>query len=71
MTSGPGTANRRRRSRVDAFDEGFNNWIQSAVVADWYERRGRPVPPAWRKRLDEGRKWVENLSAEDYDRLIH
>lgn len=56
---------------MSTFDEGFHNWMQSAMAADWYEKHGKPVPPAWKKRLDEGRKWVENLSAEDYDRLIH
>jgi hypothetical protein len=65
------TANSRRMSRMRAFDKEFNNWIQSALAADWYEKRGKPVPPAWKKRLDRGREWVENLSAEDYDRLIH
>lgn len=56
---------------MSAFDKGFNNWIQSALAADWYEKHGKPLPPPWKKRLEEGRKWVENLSAEDYDRLIH
>lgn len=53
------------------FDTGFHNWMQSAMAADWYEKHDRPVPPELKKRLDEGRKWVENLSAEDYSRLIH
>lgn len=56
---------------MSAFDKGFHNWIQSALAADWYERHGKPLPPMWKTRLEEGRTWIENLSAEDYDRLIH
>ena len=53
------------------FDAGFHNWMASAMAYDWYEKHGKPLPRKWKKRLDEGRKWVENLSAEDYDSLIH
>ena len=53
------------------FNAGFHNWMASAMAYDWYEKHKRPLPRKWKKRLDEGRRWVENLSAEDYDRLIH
>ena len=56
---------------MDEFDKGFHNWMQAALAANWYEKHGKPLPPELKKRLDEGRKWVENLSAAEYDSLIH
>lgn len=53
------------------FDTGFHNLIASALMADWYERQGKPIPQKLQQRLDEAREWLEGLSAEDYDRLIH
>ena len=53
------------------FNAGFHNWIASAMAADWYEKHGKPIPPKWKKRFDEGQAWIDGLSAEDYDRLIH
>ena len=54
-----------------AFNKGFHNWMASAMADDWYRKHGKPTPRKWKKRLDEGQAWLEGLSAEDYDRLIH
>jgi hypothetical protein len=53
------------------FDNGFHNWIASAMVYEWYEKHGKPLPRKWKKRFDDGKAWVNGLSADDYDRLIH
>jgi len=53
------------------FDAGFLNWIKSAMAIDRYEKNGKPIPRKWKKRFDEGQSWLNGLSAEDYDRLIH
>jgi hypothetical protein len=53
------------------FDSGFHNLMVSAMAEDWYKKHGKPIPLKWQKRLDEARDWLEGLSNEDYDRLIH
>lgn len=54
------------------FDTGFHNWIASAMAYDdWYEVHGKPLPQIWKKHFDEGQAWLNGLSDEDYNRLIH
>lgn len=41
------------------------------MVYEWYEKHGEPLPLKWKKRFDEGKAWLNGLSDDDYDRLIH
>lgn len=53
------------------FDRGFDKWMSSAIEHEMLTRQGKPIPRKLRRRIDEARDWLHNLSDEDYSRLIH
>lgn len=53
------------------FDEGFDKWMSSAIEYEMLTRQGKPIPRKLQKMLDESSDWLNNLSDEDYSRLIH
>ena len=53
------------------FDDGFHNMMSSALEYEGLMRQGKPIPPELQKRLDESRDWLNGLSNNDYNRLIH
>lgn len=55
----------------DDFDRGFDNMMSSAIEHERLKRQGKPIPKRLQKRLDEARDWLNGLSDEDYNRLIH
>ena len=55
----------------DDFDAGFNKMMSSAIEYEMLTRQGKPIPRKLQKMLDESSDWLNNLSDEDYSRLIH
>ena len=55
----------------DTFEEGFHNMMSSALEYEGLMRQGKPIPHELQKRLDESRDWLNGLSNNDYNRLIH
>ena len=55
----------------DDFDIGFNNWMSSAIEYEMLTRQGKPIPRKLQRRIDEATDWLNNLSDEEYSRLIH
>ena len=55
----------------DDFDEGFHNWMSSAIEYEMLTRQGKPIPRKLQRRIDEAGDWLNNLSDEEYSRLIH
>ena len=55
----------------DDFDAGFNKMMSSAIEYERLTRLGKPIPGKLQKMLDESSDWLNNLSDEDYSRLIH
>lgn len=53
------------------FDNGFCNWMSSAIEYETLKREGKPIQDEVQKRLDKAFEWVHNLSGEEYSRLIH
>ena len=53
------------------FDEGFDNWMSSAIEYERLTRLGKPIPRKLQKMLDESSDWLNNLSDEEYSSLIH
>lgn len=53
------------------FDEGFDNWMSSAIEYERLKRQGKPIPRKLQKRIDEASDWLNNLSDEEYSSLIH
>lgn len=53
------------------FNNGFHNLMTSAMAYDRYEKHGKPLPRIWKKRFTEGQAWLNGISDEDYNRLIH
>ena len=53
------------------FDIGFDKWMSSAIEHEMLTRQGKPIPRKLQRRIDESIEWVNNLSDEDYSRLIH
>ena len=53
------------------FDEGFHNWVSSAIEYEMLTRAGKPIPRELQRRIDESIEWVNNLCDEEYSRLIH
>lgn len=59
-----------KKTNMD-FDEGFDNWMSSAIEYEMLTRQGKPIPRKLQKRMDEAGDWLTNLSDEEYSRLIH
>ena len=55
----------------DDFDAGFNKMMSSAIEYEMLTRQGKPIPRKLQKMLDESSDWLNNLSDEEYSRLIH
>ena len=55
----------------DDFDRGFDKWMSSAIEHEMLTRQGKPIPMELQGRIDESRDWLNNLSDEEYSRLIH
>lgn len=55
----------------DDFDAGFNKMMSSAIEYEILTRQGKPIQRKLQKMLDESSDWLNNLSDEDYSRLIH
>jgi hypothetical protein len=55
----------------DDFDEGFHNWMSSAIEYEMLTRQGKSIPRKLQRRIDESIDWLNNLSDEEYSRLIH
>ena len=53
------------------FDEGFHSWMSSAIEHEMLTRAGKPIPRELQRRIDESIDWLNNLSDEEYSRLIH
>ena len=53
------------------FDEGFDNWMSSAIEYEMLTRQGKPIPRKLQRRMDEATDWLNNLSDEEYSSLIH
>lgn len=53
------------------FDEGFDNWMSSAIEYETLTRQGKPIPRKLKRRIDEASDWLNNLSDEEYSSLIH
>ena len=52
------------------FDEGFDNWMSSAIEYEKLTSKGKPIPRELQMRVDESWDWFNNLSDENYHRLI-
>jgi len=55
----------------DDFDTGFNKMMSSAIEYERLTRQGKPIPRKLQRRIDESIDWLNNLSDEEYSRLIH
>lgn len=58
-------------SREQWFDDGFHNWIRSALAAEWYKSHGKEVPKDVQAGLEKASTWLSNLTDSEYNRLIH
>ena len=49
------------------FDEHFSGWMGAAFEYERLKKAGKPIP----KRVQDALNWPDQLSAADYDALIH
>lgn len=45
--------------------------MSSAIEYEMLTRKGKPIPNELQRRIDESIDWLNNLSDEEYSRLIH
>ena len=53
------------------FDEGFDNWMSSAIEYERLTRQGKSISRKLQRRIDESFDWLNNLSDKEYSRLIN
>lgn len=58
-------------SKEDEFEDGFNNWMSSALQYEHCKRNNIPISDELQERMNSSGNWIENLSDDEYDRLIH
>ena len=52
-------------------DEGFHLMMSSSLEYENLKRQGKKIPEELNQRMKQWSKWIDNLSQEEYDRLIH
>lgn len=58
-------------SKEYEFENGFNNWMSSALQYEHCRRNNIPISDELQERMDSASSWIEKLSDDEYDRLIH
>lgn len=53
------------------FDIRFNEMMAKAIEYEMVKREGKPIGKGLQKRLEKLFDWINNLSDEDYSKLIH
>ena len=53
------------------FDCGFDNMMSSALEYEMLTKKGKPISIGLQRRLDKASDWLNNLSDNDYNRLIY
>lgn len=56
---------------MDDFDRGFNEMMSASIEYERLKRAGKKIPKRLQERMKESSEWLNNLSDEDYSRLIH
>ena len=54
----------------DDFDHGFDKWMSSAIEYERLTSQGKPITRELQRRIDESSDWFNDLSDEEYSRLI-
>ena len=57
--------------KIRNFDEGFHLMMSSSLEYENLKRQGKKIPEELNQRMKQWSKWIDNLSQEEYDRLIH
>ena len=53
------------------FDIEFNNMMSSAIRYEQLKKAKKPIPAKLKAKLARASKWLNNMSDEDYNKLIH
>lgn len=57
--------------KIRTFDDGFNLMMSSSIEYEMLRRQGKKIPEELNQRMKQWSNWVDNLSQEEYNRLIH
>ena len=52
-------------------ESGFDNMMNVALEYEFLKRQKKPIPDELQERLDKAFNWLNNLSREEYSKLIH
>lgn len=61
----------KTRGRKRNLESGFDDMITAALEYEFLKRQKKPIPNELQERLDKSFNWLENLSSEEYSKLIH
>ena len=53
------------------FDDGFHLMMSSSLEYEMLKRQGKEIPEELNQRMKQWSRWIDNLSNEEYDSLIH
>lgn len=53
------------------FDDGFHLMMSSSLEYEMLKRHGKEIPEELNQRMKQWSRWIDNLSNEEYDSLIH
>lgn len=59
------------RAKGLTFDDGFHLMMSSSIEYAMLKRQGKEIPEELDQRMKKWFSWVDNLSNEEYDSLIH
>ena len=65
------TRSSKKSTKKITFDEGFHLMMSSSLEYENLKRQGKKIPEELNQRMKQWSKWIDNLSQEEYDRLIH
>ncbi len=58
-------------SDEDDFHAHFHEWMSACLKYEQYRLKGLEIPEDVDNALKKSLEWIENLSDEEYSRLIH
>lgn len=57
--------------KIRTFEDGFHLMMSSSIEYERLRRQGKKIPEELNQRMKQWSNWVDNLSQDEYDRLIH
>lgn len=61
----------KTKGRKSNLESGFDDMMNAALEYEFLKKQKKSIPNELRERLEKAFNWLNNLSDEEYSKLIH